>query len=244
MPESETSFTVIDTNSGHYRVTRNWVMGRLLRDFNDRLDEGMKDEQAHISSDSAGKETGAPLQHEKGTGQASGKHFEALRVTVFEVDDNPPAAHGVPTLDWVWYSGIVVMVVQLAVAAIPWAVNGAWDILMVTAAGNLLALVGGSLPQWRLEKWACPKAGGDTTIVTEGNGSRSAMVILGNKGSGLKFEVLARGTRMAPATRLTRVASTVLATLWVLFLITVAGIKEHTWCRSITAGLFPFFLSI
>ncbi|AEO68450.1 uncharacterized protein THITE_14002, partial [Thermothielavioides terrestris NRRL 8126] len=229
MPESETSFVVIDTNSGHSRVARNWVLGRLLRDFNDRLDEEMKDEQEHISSDSHDKERRAPPELGKGTGEANQKHFEALRVTVFEVDDNPPAPHGVPTLDWVWYSGIVVMVLQLAVAAVPWAVNGAWNIFMVTAAGNLLASVGGSLPQWRREKWACPKAGGDTAAITEGNGSRSAMVILGKKGLGLKLEVLARGTRMAPATRLTRVASTVLATLWVLFLITVAGIKEHTW---------------
>ena len=53
MPELETSLTVIDTNSGHGRDTRNWVLGRLLHYFNDRLD--MKVERPHISSDASDK---------------------------------------------------------------------------------------------------------------------------------------------------------------------------------------------
>ena len=160
------------------------------------------------------------------------------RVTVFEVEDNPPTEHGVPTLDWVWYSGFAVIVIQLGIAAVPWGVNGQWNTFLVTAAGNLFALIGGSLPQWRSEKWACPKKGGDITTITEGNGSRSAIVILRKKGVDLKFEVLARGTRLAPATLLTRIVTSVLAVLWILLLITVAGIKQNTWCKFLPFNIF------
>jgi hypothetical protein len=239
MPESETAITVIDNNSGHSRDTRNWVLGRLLRDFNDRIDEEMKYEQPHISSD----QKRASTADGSGNGNGKQKPFEGLRVTVFEVKDEASLEHGVPTRDWVWYSGFAVIVIQLGIAIIPWGVNGQWNIFLVTAAGNLFALIGGSLPQWRREKWACPKRGGDTTTITEGNGSRSAIVILGKKGVGLKFEVLARSTRMAPATLLTRVATPVLAVLWILLLITVAGIKQDTYCKIprslIYFGTFP-----
>jgi hypothetical protein len=142
-----------------------------------------EDEQPYISSDAAEEEKQEKLAAKDGKGKAKGKAFEALRVTVFEVEDTPPTAHGVPTLDWVWYSGFVVIIVQLGVAAIPWGINGKWDTFLVTAAGNLFALISGSLPQWREEKWACPKNGGDTTTITEGNGSRGAVVILKKKGA-------------------------------------------------------------
>lgn len=244
MPDSDSKLSVIDTNSGHSRDTTNWILGRMLRDFNDRLDDEMKDEQPRLRSDARDHEKQASTDDGKGKAQAKQKAFEALRITVFEVADNPPTAHGVPTLDWVWFSGFVVIVIQLGIAAIPWAIHGQWNIFLVATAGNVLALVSSSLPQWRDEKWACPKNGGDTTTITEGNGSRSAIVILKKKGAGLKYEVLARGTRVAPATLLTRVASPVLAVLWILLLITVAGMKQDTWCKSpyqqITFHSLPF----
>ncbi|KAH0569264.1 hypothetical protein GP486_000020 [Trichoglossum hirsutum] len=243
MPGSETTLTVIDTNSGHGRDTRNWVLGRLLRDFNNRLDEEMKDEQLHISSEANDNEKLVPADSGKGEGKGGGKPFEGLRVTMFEVEDEPPTPHGVPTLDWVWCSGFAVIVVQLGIAAVPWGINGQWNTFLVTAAGNLLALIGGSLPQWRKEKWACPKKGGDTTTITEGNGSRSAIVILRKKHVGLKFEVLARGTRVAPATLLTRIATPVLAAFWILLLITVAGMKQGTCFQLLTLDT-PDLLSI
>ena len=210
---------VIDPQSGHCRQTTNWILGRLWRDFNDRIDDEMKKEQAHIP----------PGDVNDGQQQKGKSPFEGLRVTVFEVLDN--AQHGVPTLDWAWFLGITVILVQLGIAAIPWAINDQWDTFMVTAAGNLFAVISGSLPQWRREKWACPKRGGQTVAITEGNGSRSVIVIQGKPGVGLDLEILARGTRTAPASRFTRLANTVLAVLWILLLITVAAMKQHTWCK-------------
>jgi hypothetical protein len=234
MPDSESTLLVIDPNSGHSRQTRNWILGCLWRDFNDRLDDVMKDEQPHIPpGDDDNKQQGPQAGARKGKGNRQGQKrlFEGLRVTVFELEDKDPKEHGVPALDWVWFMGIFVIAVQLGIAAIPWGIKGQWDTFLVTAAGNLFAVISGSLPQWRREKWACPKKGGQTVAITEGNGSRSAIVILRKPGVGLDLEILARGTRTAPASPFTRLANSILGVLWILLLITVAAMKQNTWCK-------------
>ncbi|ROV95736.1 hypothetical protein VMCG_07628 [Cytospora schulzeri] len=235
MPESESTLLVIEPESGHSRQTRNWILGRLWRDFSNSLDDLLKDEQAHGDSPGVGNgdEQGPPpAGSDKKGDHAQGQKppFEALRVTVFELKDGGDSREqGVPALDLVWFTGIVVIAVQLGIAAIPWGINGQWDIFLVTAAGNLFAVISGSLPQWRREKWACPKNGGQTVAITEGNGSRSVIVILKKPGVGLDLEVLARGTRTAPASPLTRLANSLLAVLWILLLITVEAIDQNTW---------------
>lgn len=225
MPDTDVTVTVIDTESGHHRESKTWILGRFLRDFNYQLNNEMKDEQSHIPSDF--KDEPIP------TGNGKGRPWAGLQITVFEVADNPSPAHGIPELDWVWYSGFFVILVQLVIAIIPWIIIGQWPVFLVTGAGNILAITSASLPQWGREKWACPKSGGSTVTITEGNGSRSAIVILRKKDVGLKLEVLARGTRVAPASLFTRIATAVLAMLWILLLITVAGMKEKTWCKKI-----------
>lgn len=120
MPDADVDNTVvIGAGSGHIRTTKSWVLGRLLRDFNDRMDKEMENEKAHIPpgqpTDVADKTTV--------TGDRKKKAWEALRLTIFEVDENPPAPHGVPTLDLIWYSGFAVVLIQLGIAAIPWGIN-------------------------------------------------------------------------------------------------------------------------
>lgn len=181
----------------------------------------MGDERAHGPA-SANRE-------EQSSGRS--KPWEALRVTVLEVEDNPPTPHGVPKLDWVWFSGFGTIIIQLAISAVPWIIHGNWETCMVTLVGNSLALIGGSLPQWRREKWACPKKGGATVTITQGNGSRHAITILGKRGVGLDLEILARGTRTARASLLTRIATTGLAILWILLLVFAAGMQQDTWCE-------------
>ena len=234
MPDSESTLLVIDPISGHSRQTKNWVLGRLARDFNNRLDDAMKDEEPHIApGDGSGERGGLTADANKEKGDETGKKqpFEGLRATVFELEDNDLQKHGVPVLDWVWFMGIIVIVIQLSIAAIPWGINGRWDTFLITATGNIFAVTSGSLPQWRREKWACPKKGGQTVAITEGNGSRSAMVIVGKQGVGLDLEILARGTRTTPSSPFTRVANSILAVLWILLLITVAAMKQNTWCK-------------
>lgn len=92
--------------------------------------------------------------------------------------------------DWVWYSGFVVITLQLAVATIPWAWRGNWLILLATACGTLLALTGGALPQWKAEKWACRPNSPETYCLLRGNGHQQVIVIE-SAGMGLNLEDLA-----------------------------------------------------
>ena len=109
-----------------------------------------------------------------------------LSITVFEAQDNA----GIPHRDFVWWSGVVVIVLQLGIAAIPCGLHQAWAILLLTAGGTLLTLITGALPQWRFEKWACRRETKKVVSLTGGNGTRHVMVIIGNK-KGLDLEDLA-----------------------------------------------------
>jgi hypothetical protein len=99
---------------------------------------------------------------------------------------------------------------------------------MVVLSGNFLALLTCALPQWRQEKWA----GGDfrdaqnVTCLTRGNGHLHIMVFIGRKGT-FNLEVLASATSIPKPE--TPVISLVLALLWTCLLISVSGLKEHTW---------------
>ena len=77
----------IGAQSGHARTTSSWVLGRLLRYFNEHVDEEMKDEQAHVPPD-------GPLRKEEKS-SVRGKGCEALRVVMYEVGPAAP----VPALD-------------------------------------------------------------------------------------------------------------------------------------------------
>lgn len=235
MPDADmTNTTVIGSVSSHSRGTKTWVLGRFLRDEDNRVDDEMKQEQNHVPPAATEEiHKGPPPAYQDPKVTNPPPEWEALRVTVYQVDDNPPVPHGVPTLDAVWFSGLVVILVQLVVSIVPWIVSGDWGIFLVTIAGTTLALLNGSLPQWREEKWACKKAGGATVTITQGNGSRHAIVILGKKGVGLDLEILAMGTRTASPSLFTRVASAILALLWIVLLIIVAGLNENSWCKPV-----------
>lgn len=131
----------------------------------------------------------------------------------------------------------MVILIQLAVSLVPWIVYRDWSIFLVTAAGTLLAVVGSSLPQWRQEKWACPSDGGATVAITQGNGSRHVVLIENNRQSkvGLDLKILACATRVFKPTLETRTITVVLTLLWVMLLITVSGMEEHTWCTLIAS---------
>jgi hypothetical protein len=234
MPDTDMANTlVIGAASGHVRTTKSWILGRLLRDLNDKLDDEMADEAAHIPPGEEAEAEQAAAAKPPGIVGASkkAKTWEALRVSVYEVDEHPPCPHGVPLLDPIWFTGWVVILVQLGISIVPWIIHADWSAFLITASGNTLALIEGSLPQWREEKWACTKTGGATVTLTQGNGSRHAIVIKGKKGVGLDLEILAQGTRTSHASVVTRIAIPGLALLWTLFLITVSGIKQNTWCE-------------
>ena len=224
---------VVGATSGHVRTAKSWILGKLLKDLEDGMDEEMKDEQAHVPPGEIEKQAPAVTIEQVQSSAPRRTPREALRVTIFEVDEGPPCQHGVPTLDWVWFSSLAVILVQLVTSLIPWLLNGGWSTFMITLSGNALALIQASLPQWRAEKWACPKKGGSTVTLTQGNGSRHAVVILGKKGVGLDLEILAQGTRVSRTSWVTNIAA-VLALLWIVLLITVADLKQNAWCTLAT----------
>lgn len=233
------STVVVGAASGHIRISTSWVLTKFLADLDEKVDREMKHEQTHpdpqVQQTNAGKTsktTGAPFMSKGAQPKITGTAWEALRVSVFEVDSNTAVSHGVPALDWVWCSGVGVIMLQLILAMLPWILDHDWVPFLITAAGNAFALCGASLPQWNQEKWSCPKEGGATVAITQGNGSRHAIVLLGKKKVGLDLEILARGTRTARSSFMTRIITAMLALLWVILLITVAGVSEHTWCKS------------
>lgn len=123
----------------------------------------------------------------------------ALRISVYEAleckDSVALAGSG-----RVRYCGIIVMLVQLGIAAIPAALYLEWGVLMITAAGTWLALLAGSLPQWSVEKLPNRRNSYKNFALTSGNGSRDIMVVLGC-GNSLDLEELAapespRSTRL------------------------------------------------
>lgn len=236
MPDATTpgSTLVVGAVSGHVRTTYSWLLSKFLADFDERTDREMEDEQAHPDpQDSKSR----PLVSHNGLHKTGKPEWEALRVSVFEVDSSSAVLHGVPTLDWVWYSGVAVILVQLVLAILPWILEGDWVPFMIIASGNVLVLFGASLPQWKDEKWSCPKNGGATITLTQGNGSRNAIVILKSEEAGLDFEILAQGTRTTKSSGATRLGTAILACLWVMLLITVAGISQNTWCKSSSPSL-------
>ncbi|KUI62491.1 hypothetical protein VP1G_09617 [Cytospora mali] len=142
----ESTLLVVEPKSGHSRHTSNWILGRLWRDFNDRLDDQMKNELPHGVSPGAvhaeNQRSRACVRKWRKHGQGHKPPFEALRVAVFELEDEESLREqGVPVLDFVWFMGIFIIAVQLGIATIPWAVNGQWDVFLVTAAGNLFAVI-------------------------------------------------------------------------------------------------------
>ncbi|KAJ6436663.1 STE/STE20 protein kinase [Purpureocillium lavendulum] len=122
------------------------------------------------------------------------------------------------------------MILQLGISVIPLAFFGDWGVFAITFFGNLLSIATGLLPQWKAEKWACRKDSTKTYVMTRGNGAQHAIVILGN-GRGLNLEDLASGqSNIEVATnKFTRFALLALFLLWIMLLITAAGLKENSW---------------
>lgn len=197
MPACDYPCILVNCATGFARENRSWALGRLLRDHEIR--HGVD-----------------PRPVEEG-GRA-----ESLRVDVFEL-----GAVGSSALDVVWWLGWVTMLVQFAIAIVPWAVYGDWTIALVTLCGSFLAIVTCAMPQWIQEKWAAGRVKKyKVTCLTRGNGSRHVMVFVASPDA-WDLENLAAGSSIPrPETRGMTLG---LMVLWTCLLITVSGINYHTW---------------
>lgn len=220
---------VINARSGHTRDNSSWIIGRIVRDFDSWSDVATKKKTAELLD-----KRWAEMKAENPDAQKPTK--VGLVVTIYKPSGKRPP--GVARRDFVYWSGLFVMLVQLGIAAIPCGLFGDWGVLMITVCGNALAVTTGLLPQWQKEKWACRRSSSDTYVLSRGNGAQHAIVILGNK-QGLNLEDLASGQGNIDASTdiLTRATLLILSTLWVLLLITAAGIQSNTWFLLAVGGI-------
>ncbi|KAK7688520.1 hypothetical protein QCA50_008058 [Cerrena zonata] len=161
------------------------------------------------------------------------KHPGGLTVTFYKTtkNDDNGRIQGVPTLDWVYYSGIFVILLQLGIAVIPGAVDKDWRVFVVTAGGTMLSLLSGALPKWRAEKWNGRRSykDSDRTVVclTRGSGYDDVIVIISEGKDQYRLEDIAR-TRYAPVAGTT--AFTLILCIAEILLVTIlAAIDEHEW---------------
>ncbi|KAK5378695.1 hypothetical protein LTR11_004390 [Exophiala xenobiotica] len=229
MPLPDCACKVINGKSGYVRDNTSWVIGRIVRDFEAWVDQPVKE---HL----AGMIQTRWEQNKKVEGADAPKPPQVgLCVSVYKAE---PAKIGSPGYDLVYWIGFATTIIQLGIAAIPCGLFGDWGILLVTVIGILLSFASGCLPQWMEEKWACRRNSDKNVILTRGNGSQHAIVILGD-GKGLDLEDLAAGQTNVDvsASTLTRVSVTILAAFWILLLITAAGLKKNTWFLLAVGGI-------
>ena len=143
-----------------------------------------------------------------------------LVVSVWKFDSERKDRLQSPGRDILFWSGIIVAILQLAISTIPLGVYGNWGVLLVTGAAILLCFITGMWKQWGREKWACRQIEPGKKrayILTRGNGAQHAIIIQCD-GFGLNLEDLCTGfdNLDSPAIpKFTRFAMIALGVLWV-----------------------------
>ncbi|EPS42039.1 hypothetical protein H072_4023 [Dactylellina haptotyla CBS 200.50] len=200
MPDTDmANITVTGIDTGHARTTQSWLLGKLLHDLNDKLDQEMEKEMRHMppNSEKASNsmstkevELHRPEPHRPEPHRQ--RQWEALRISVFETIDDPHYTHGVPHRDFLCSSGRLSTAVE----------------------GREMGL---------------PEERGSSVVLSQGNGSRHAILILGKRGVGLDLEILSRGTRTSKRSPLAWLLIVLLTANWIILLITASGLKLGTW---------------
>ena len=224
MPAPDCPCIVINGQTGYVRDNRSWIISRMVRDYETWMHRDTRDQLEKIitekwNNQKRGKSPGKP-DPPRPT-QAS------LCVSIYKSGEALP---GHPGKDAIYYFGLMTGVVQLGIAAIPCGIHGNWGIVVITASGILLSLAMGSLGQWKREKWACCSKTQKLVILTTGNGSQHAIVVLW-EGRGLDLEDLAGGRAITDSltTTVTKVAVILLTLLWIALLITASALNQDTW---------------
>ena len=233
MPLPDCACKVINGRTGYVRDNSSWIIGRIVRDFESWMDEGkpngaIRTHRNRMLDERWQNDKSRAEEKKAGSGKDVARPIQAgLSVSIYQPDCANP---GYPGYDLVYFIGFVTSVVQLIIAAIPCGIFGDWGILLVTAFGMLLSFGTGSISQWSKEKWACRRNSDKSVILTRGNGSQHAIVIIGN-GKGFDLEDLAAGPTSVDVSTsyTTRIAVTLFAVFWILLLITAAGLKQNTW---------------
>ncbi|OTA66076.1 hypothetical protein K449DRAFT_392009 [Hypoxylon sp. EC38] len=216
-PDPDCRCKVINGKNGYSRENTSWILGRIIRDYGFWMDAKIMEKTDQVLAKKM-KELRLSVKPK----------IAGLVVSIYKPDEASQAK--VARKDRIYWSGVASIVLQLGIAVIPLGLYGDWGVFIITAAGICLAMATGLLPQWKREKWACRENAKDSYILTRGNGSQHAIVILGTK-HGLNLEDLASGQTNVTvnATYSTCIALFILCALWILLLITATGLTENTW---------------
>ncbi|KAI1653203.1 hypothetical protein F4813DRAFT_375381 [Daldinia decipiens] len=253
MPAPDYSCKVVNAQNGFVRDNDSWVIGRIVRDFETWMDS--QPQAQNTDADGAVEVNRATVRNpvensvkeiidlswedmkrrarERGKLEPARPPKTGLCVPVYRAR-KPFKNH--PGYDSPYIAGLVTCLLQLGVAAIPCGLYGNWSILLVTAAGMILAFISGAIPQWAKEKWACREDTEKTFALTRGNGSQYAIVIQG-AGVGFDLEDLAASDWGTIKSWPARLVVLVLAVLWIFLLIAASGIQQNTWFLLAVGGL-------
>lgn len=241
MPDADTPCSVINGKNGYVRGNNSWVLGRMMRDYEYWMGRAVQEKtesliQARWKFDQQREEREAP-----GSGSQVPRPSQAgLVVSFWQPSTKIP--HGEPGHDLLHWSGLIVTVLQLGIAAIPLGLSGDWGILMITAAAIILCYTTGALTQWKVEKWACRRLNmreKKNFILTRGNGSQHAIAIISG-GHGLDLEDLATGFAKIDSPTITvfaQLATIGLGIMWVALLITASALQENSWYLIAVGGI-------
>lgn len=255
MPSPDASCIVINGENGYTRSNTSWVIGRLIRDYDSWMHEKIREKQQEVIANkkkeneekrlkklNQAKEikSGIPTTNDASPNKTTSVtttpdiKIAGLCVSVYK----STGTAGSPTRDTIFWSGLVVAVLQLGVASIPCGLYGDWGVLLITACGIILAFLTGSLPQWKAEKWVGRQNSKKKIVMTRGAGSQHAIIVLG-EGVGIDLEDLAgvENNTDVSTTPYTRIAITVLAAFWILLLITAAALDQNNWFLMLVGGI-------
>ncbi|KAF8340871.1 hypothetical protein F5887DRAFT_1076818 [Amanita rubescens] len=228
MPQPSSSI-VINGKTGYVRNNNSWILGCILSNFAHWKPKPVEDALRKVLEEATSNDI---MKASKAGGEPPLPRTQAgLIISVFSPSSKWKA--GVPVADWVYYSGIPGILLQLGISVIPGVIRREWNLLLITGAGILLALATAALPQWRIEKWGCRRAE-KTVILTSGNGAQHALVIIGDQDF-LDLEALAAAR--PTWSRFNLFCTIMLALLWIVHLIIVLGAKANPWFLVAVGGI-------
>lgn len=151
-----------------------------------------------------------------------------LQVFVYKFVQSSPINRSL-SKDWPWFSGLITTLIQLGIAAIPAGLYGEWEILLITAGGTALAYATAHFSGYSPFHGDHLSVSRKVFTLTEGNGSGTAIVFIKDSDIGVDLERLTR-VEFTEGSQILRIAAaSVQLVFWVALLITVSGLKTHTW---------------
>ncbi|KAF4550043.1 Hypothetical protein D9617_19g103480 [Elsinoe fawcettii] len=215
-PKITNKIKVINAETGFQRDNNNWILNRIVCDFRYWYDRAVADKVKELFA--------AKLAQLKKDGIDDFAKLQRVGLCV-SIYRATPGGLGRLYKDSLFYSGLLVTLVQLVIASSPFFLDGDINILSITVAGTLLAWSATLLPQWAAEKWSGRTKSIKNVILTEGNGAQHAILVWGG-GMGFDLEDLANGYTVKIDTLTTTVAW-LMASLWVVLLAYIISLTDN-----------------